>query len=126
VRFSPPEELPNEHLFYLTRGDAKAAAGDYAAAVKLYRLGLAIRKEVTLLSHMGQALEQLGLYSEAEAAYTEAVERNPREAAHFVSLINLLVSHSTKDNAVSVGQLLQRAESFGLKAQVLRRLKDSF
>jgi tetratricopeptide (TPR) repeat protein len=126
VRYSPPHELPGAFYYYLVRGDAKRAAGDYTAAVKLYRLGLALQRDITIVTHMGMALEQLGLYVEAESAYTEAVERNPRNAQHYVRLANLLVSHAVDDSSVKVGNLLQRADSFGLKEKVLLLLKDAF
>jgi tetratricopeptide (TPR) repeat protein len=126
VRYEPPDDLPGEYYYYLRRGDAKAAVQDFAGAVKLYRLGLAIQKDTVLLTHLGRALEQLALYTEAEAAYTEAVERNPRNAFHFVRLINLFVSHAAKDSSERVSELLQRAEAFQLKAEVLRLLKDVF
>lgn len=126
VRYSSREELPGTFYHYLVRGDQKRLSGDYAAAVKLYRLGLAFQRDLNLVVNMGQALERLALYAEAEAAYTEAVERNPREAMHFVRLASLLVSHSSTDSSVALNNLLQRAEAFGLKERVLQLLGDSF
>ncbi len=126
VRYEPPEDLPGESYYYLQRGNLKAQQKEFAAAVKLYRLGLAIQKDAVLLAQLGRALEELALYTEAEAAYAEAVERNPRSAYHYMRLINLFVSHAKKDSSERVSELLQRADGFQLKAQVLRLLKDVY
>jgi len=126
VRYQPSDEEAGQYYYYLVRGDQKVASGDAAAAVKLYRLGLAIQKDAVLLSHLGRALEQMGLYVEAEEAYKEAISRSPRDPFLYTLLINLFVSHSSKDASRGIGELLDRAEEFELKSTVLELMKDSF
>ena len=129
VRYEPPAEEPGLHYYYLVRGDAKVAAGEFAGAVKLYRLGLAIApRDAALQQHLAYALERLQLFAEAEQAYKEALLRNPRDPYTFALLVNLLVSHSAKgkDASGSVGELLQRAESLQLKDTVLKLMRDVF
>ena len=126
VRFEPPDELSGYHIYYLARGDQRAAEKDYAAAAKLYRVGLAMHKSSALVAHLAYALEQLGLFSEAEEAYREALERSPRDPLSYAALVNFLVSHSTRDASLGVSDLLQRADSYGIKGDVLSLLKDIF
>ena len=126
LRYSPPDELPGEYLYYLTRGNEKSSIGDYAAAVKLYRLGLAMQKDNSLLLGLGRSLEEMELYAEAEMAFKEAVEWFPFNAMNYVQLMNLFVSHSTKDHSDELNTLLSRADTFGLKATVLSLLQDAF
>lgn len=126
VRYQPSDEEAGQYYYYLVRGDQKVAAGDAAAAVKLYRLGLAIQKDSKLLSHLGRALEQMGLFVEAEETYKEAISRSPRDPFLYTLLINLFVSHSSKDASRGISELLNRAEEFELKSTVLELMKDSF
>ena len=126
VRFTPADEESGKYYYYLARGDQKIAAGDPTAAVKLYRLGLALQKDAILLMHLGHALEQLGLFVEAEEAYKDALRRSPRNPYVYTMLINLFVSHSAKDASTGIAELLERAEEFGLKSTVLELMKDVF
>jgi hypothetical protein len=126
VRYESMQEVPGQYFFYLSRGDQKAAKGDFQGAVKLYRLGVAMQKDTLLLQHLGFSLEKLGLYAEAEDAYKEALKRNPRNAFNYVLLINLFVSHSSSDASVRVGEMLQAADQHQLKDRVLKMMNDAF
>jgi len=126
VRFTPADEENGKYYYYLARGDQKIVAGDPTAAVKLYRLGLALQKDALLLTHLGHALELLGLFVEAEEAYKDALRRSPRNPFIYTMLINLFVSHSAKDASAGIAELLERAEEFGLKSTVLELMKDVF
>ena len=126
VRYQPAGEQAGQYYYYLSRGDQKVAMGDAAAAVKLYRLGLALQKDATLLSHLGRALELLGLFADATEAYKEAIARSPRDPFLYTMLINLYVTQSSKDASTSISELLENAEALNLKSTVLELMKDSF
>ena len=85
-----------------------------------------MQKDNSLLLGLGRSLEEMELYAEAEMAFKEAVERFPLNAMNYVRLMNLFVSHSTRDHSDELNTLLSRADTFGLKATVLSLLQDAF
>lgn len=125
IRYQPREVEPGSYYYYLVKGDQRAASDDYAAAAKLYRLGLAVQKDAVLYTRLGDALERLGQLTEAEEAYKEGLYCNPRDPYIYAMLVTFFVTHAKKDTSASVGELLQNAATYGLKEMVLKLMNDS-
>lgn len=126
VRYQPREVESGSYYFYLVKGDQKAALFEYPTAAKLYRLGLAVQPSAVLFTRLGAALEQQGLLTEAEEAYKEGLNRNPRDPYIYAMLVNFYVSHAKKDTSGSVSTLLENAAAYGLKDAVLELMNDAF
>lgn len=126
VRYQPRDVESGSYYYYLVKGDQKSHLKEFATAVKLYRLGLAVQKDAVLYTRLGGALEQLGLLAEAEEAYKEGLYRNPRDPHIYAMLVNFLVTHAKKDTSASVSELLQNAATYGLKDTVLELINDAF
>ena len=127
IRYTAPEEDSGMFYYYLVQGDLKArVVGDWGAAIKMYRVGLAMQKNNLLLQRLAFALDRHGLPSEAESVYKEALERFPRDPHNYAQFINFLVSRSKTDSSDRVAALLQRADEFGFRDTVLSLVKLSF
>lgn len=63
--------------------------GRHAEAVDLFQAALAKARRADILSNLGAALRAAGRASEAEAAYREAIERDPASATAWHNLGNL-------------------------------------
>ncbi len=85
----------------------------------MYTLGLALCRNVTLLQHLGELHRAHGNYSTAEGVFREVLDRNPRDPKGYAQLVNLLLA-SGRDVSKTIGELLERAEAYDLRDEVLQ------
>ena len=92
----------------------------------MYKLGLAMTKDIALIEHLARALENSALYSEAERMYMEAINMNGKNPYNYARLINILVSFSADDESQSVRKLLDKANTMGIRHHVLALSSGTF
>ena len=101
-------------------GAREYGAGNAARAVELFRSAAEMRPRASSFSDLGAALRLAGRVAEAEAAYREAVSRDPSLAAAHANLGNLL---NKQGRSAEAEIALRRAAELAPKdAQGLRNL----
>ena len=119
LRYQRAKSDPGSYIYFLEEGRKKEDAGELAAAIKMYKLGLAVTKDIKLIENLARAFESSGAYSEAERMYKEAISINAKNPHNYARLINILVSFSSDDESISVRELLQKASEMGIRHHVL-------
>lgn len=79
-------------------------AGDYSAAVEAYQQALAYRPNATLWSNLGLCRQRLGQFKEAQDAYENAIQLNPRNAYAYNNLSALFFRDGDYESALEYAQ----------------------
>eukprot|EP01034_Spumella_vulgaris_P029246 gene29246-36263_t len=107
----------HNHRHYMSDGLKKEAEQDFTGAVKMYTLGLALCRDITLLQHLGDLHKRQGSYNLAEVVFREVLDRNPLDLKGYVQLVGVLLSKGS-DESKAIGEVLDRAEKFDLKEEI--------
>lgn len=113
------------YVSYLMQGNERLNVRDYPGAIKIFKLGLGISRNVLLIEGLASALEGNKQYLAAEEAYREVLAVNPRHVAVYSSLIQLLINHANRDVSESIADLLEQANRVGLRDAVLALTRNS-
>jgi oxalate decarboxylase/phosphoglucose isomerase-like protein (cupin superfamily) len=110
--------------FYLDEGNQRLAVKDFKGAIRMFKMGLAIQRNILLLERLADVYVLSEMYLAAEELYREIIDINPLNPAPYGKLIELLIDHATRDVSDSIAHLLQQAEAKGIKEDVLRLTND--
>jgi tetratricopeptide (TPR) repeat protein len=103
----------------------KLSLGEIPAAIKYFKLGLALNRNILLLEGLADALTANSQFLSAEEFFREALVLNPQFVSAYSKLIQLMVNHASKDISESIAELLQQAEKAGVRERVLLLVQDN-
>lgn len=123
VDFEVKQLDSSSYLQFYLQGRDKLDLGDMVAAIKFFKLGLALNRNILLLEGLGDALTANSQFLAAEEFYREVLLINPQSISVYSKLINLLVNHSHKDVSESIGELLTLASEAGVRDAVIKAIQ---
>ena len=119
------------YYHYMLEGDKRLHKRDSAGAMRLYKLGLSLCRDSALLLRLAKVLDiqvqnKAGSTAvpELEEVRRELIQRHPFDSSLYSALVDLFLSskyqvRGEKDVTALVGEVLQLAETRGIKEQVL-------
>lgn len=119
ITLTTPAAEQSGFMYYWSIGQQRLISGDYAGAIKMFKLGLGISRNLMLLDSMADALNANQQFLASEEFYRESIAINPRNPLTYSKLINLMINHATKDVSTSITELLDQAGAIGLHEKVL-------
>lgn len=116
---------PTNYYYYFEEGNHRINEhDDYKGALRMYKMGLGIQRNVYLLEKLADVNVLLQNYLTAEELYREVMDLNPLNPIPYGKLIELLINYANKDISDSIASLLKQAEEKGIKEEVLTLAND--
>jgi Cupin-like domain/Tetratricopeptide repeat len=105
---------------YVAEGVTRMHSKDYANAIKLFRMGIAVdQNQFALYLLLAVCLETNGEVKEAEGAYKQAIGQNRGHPFAYAGLINLLLNYASDEKrSRDASMWLKEADTRGLKEKV--------
>lgn len=125
LTFVTAQVNPGSYLYYWIQGNERLHQGDFKGAIKVFKLGLSLNRNILLLESMADAMMGNEQFLAAEEFYRECIHLNPRNPLIYSKLINLLINHANQDISHSIAELLDQAQLVGLRDVVLSYTNDA-
>lgn len=124
VKYEARDYDSSSYFQFYANGKERLTQGDISGAIRYFKLGLALNRNILLLEGIGDAMTLNMQFLAAEEFYREVLSLNPQSVAVYSKLIKLLINHANQDVSDSIAELLSQADRAGVRSYVLTSVQE--